>query len=232
VFANFKTKTQAVYEALRHDILNGKLKPGEKIVISNLAKAFGLSGIPVREAIKKLESEGLLQVTPHLGTTVSRFDGKEFVEIGIIRGEMEALATRLAAPYLSEVDISFLEKKIEEMESAMKEKHYRVLSSLNQDFHLRIYKAAPYPYLYKLIVDLWEKSNRAQSVFILSPERAVVSIREHKQILEALRRKDGVLAERLIRGQKKRSLKTIINMIEESDRRKKDRESKKKEDDL
>jgi DNA-binding GntR family transcriptional regulator len=225
---NFKTKSQAVYEVLRHDILSGKLKPGEKIVISSLAEAFGLSGIPVREAMKKLESEGLLQVTPHSGTTVSRFDGKEFVEIGMIRGEMEALATRLAAPYLNEVDISFLEKKIQEMESAMREKHYRMLSSLNRDFHLRIYKAAPYPYLYKLIVDLWEKSNRAQSVYILSPERATVSIKEHKEILEALRQKDGILAEKLMRGQKKRSLETIINMIEENERRKKNTESKKK----
>ena len=54
---NFKTKNEVVYEALRDDILSGKLKPGEKIVISRLAKAFGISGIPIREAIKKLESE-------------------------------------------------------------------------------------------------------------------------------------------------------------------------------
>jgi DNA-binding GntR family transcriptional regulator len=214
VFANFKTKTQAVYETLRHDILNGKLKPGEKIVISKLAKAFGLSGIPVREAIKKLESEGLLQVIPHFGTTVSRIDGKEFIEIGLIKTELESLAARLATVHLNEADLDFLGRKVEEMESAMKQKHYRMLSSLNKDFHLRIYKAAPYPYLFKLIVDLWEKSHRAKSVFILAPERAAVSIEEHKQILEALRRKNVALVGRLVREQKEKSLKAITDVLE------------------
>ena len=64
---DFKTKNIAVYEALRKDILGGKLKPGQKIIMSDVAKKFKLSEIPVREAIRRLESDGFVKFTPHIG---------------------------------------------------------------------------------------------------------------------------------------------------------------------
>ena len=95
---NFKTKNELVYEALRDDILSGKLKPEEKIVISRLAKAFGISGIPIREAIKKLESEGFLSssFTVHIGKEYFAFHFDDifqciridFVNEGNIRGSI------------------------------------------------------------------------------------------------------------------------------------------------
>jgi len=215
----FKTKNEAVYETLRGDILSGKLKPGEKIVISKLAKVFGFSEIPIREAIKKLESEDLLEGTPHVGTKVSKIEEKECIEIYLIRVELESLAAKLATPYLNEVDLDFLGKKIQEMELAIKQNNYGILSSLNKDFHLRIYNAAPYPYLFKLIVDLWEKVHRTLSVFVLTPKRAIVSTEGHKKILEAIRSKNAVLVGRLMRAQKNTSLKTIIDFLEKKRRR-------------
>jgi DNA-binding GntR family transcriptional regulator len=209
----FKTKNEAVYETLRHDIIDGKLKPGEKIVVSNLAKEFGFSEIPIREAIKKLESEGLLQLTPHVGTMVSKIDGKEVIEIYLIRTELESLAAKLATPHLNEADLDFLEKKIQEMEFATSQKNYEKMGALNKDFHLRIYRAAPYPYLFKLIVDLWEKVHRTRGVFALVPERAIASIEEHKKILAAIRNKQASLVARLVREQKKSSMKAITDYL-------------------
>jgi DNA-binding GntR family transcriptional regulator len=214
VQVNFKTKNELVYEALREDILNGKLKPGEKIVISRLAKAFGISGIPIREAIKKLESEGLLEVTPHVGTKVTQIEGDEFIGIHLIRVELESLATRLATPLLQQEDLDFLEDNIQAMEKALKQKDYGRLPLLNREFHLRIYKAVPYPYLFKLIVTLYEKINRVQSVFVLVPPRGAASIEEHRKILEAIRNKDATLAGRLVRRQKGTSLKVIMNFLQ------------------
>ena len=68
----FKTKNVAVYEVLRQDIVDGKLKSGQKIIMSDVAKRFGLSEIPVREAIRRLESDGFVQFTPHIGAIVSK----------------------------------------------------------------------------------------------------------------------------------------------------------------
>jgi len=209
----FKTKNEAVYERLRHDIIDGKLKPGQRIVISDLSKEFGFSEIPIREAIRRLDSEGLLQVTPHVGTIVTEIDEKEVTEIYLIRIELESLAAKLATPHLSETDLDFLNKKIQEMELGISKHNYEKLGLLNKDFHLRIYRAAPYPLLFKLIVDLWEKVQRTRSVFALVPKRAIASVKEHKKIAEALRSKDAALVERLVREQKENSMKTLVDYL-------------------
>jgi len=209
----FKTKNEAVYERLRHDIIDGKLKPGQRIVISDLSKEFGFSEIPIREAIRRLDSEGLLQVTPHVGTIVTEIDEKEVTEIYLIRIELESLAAKLATPHISETDLDFLNKKNQEMELAISKQNYEKLGLLNKDFHLRIYLAAPYPLLFKLIVDLWEKVQRTRSVFALVPERAIASVEEHRKITEALRSKDADLVERLVREQKENSMKTLVDYL-------------------
>jgi len=213
----FKTKNVAVYEVLRQDIVDGKLKSGQKIIMSDVAKRFGLSDIPVREAIRRLESDGFVQFTPHIGAVVSKMDEKEVVEIYLIRIELEALATRLAVPYVTSDDIDYLEKKNRDMELAIKRNRPEQLGTLNKDFHLRIYRAAPYPYLNKLINDLWEKVERTQSVFAYVPERAAASVGEHSQIIKALRSKDLAAAEKLIKEQKNRTMAALQQYIIDSE---------------
>lgn len=209
----FKTKNAAVYEALRKDIINGKLKPGQRIIISELAKRFKLSEIPVREAIRSLESDGLVEFTPHVGAFVSKIDEKDFIEIYLIRIELEALATRLAIPHITTKDIDYLVRKNQDMKLAIKQKSPEKLGMLNKKFHLRIYRAAPYLHLYKLISDLWEKAERTRSVFAYVPERAAASVAEHSKIIEALRAKDLRLAEKLVKQQKSRTMKALQKYI-------------------
>jgi len=211
----FKTKNEAVYEKLREAIIQGVLKPGQKLVISSLSKEFGCSEIPIREAIRRLESDELINLIPHVGATVSKIDEKEVTEIYLIRIELESLAGKLAAPYLSEADLIFLNKKVQEMELVIKQSNYERLGILNMDFHLRIYQAAPYPLLFKLLVDLWEKVRRTQSVFTLIPKRAIASLTEHRKIIEALKLKDAELVGRLIREQKENSMKALVNFVRE-----------------
>ena len=213
----FKTKNVAVYEVLRQDIVDGKLKSGQKIIMSDVAKRFGLSEIPVREAIRRLESDGFVEFTPHIGAIVSKMDEKEVVEIYLIRIELEALATRLAVPHVTSDDIDYLEKINHDMGLAIKESRPEKLGSLNKDFHLRIYQAAPYPYLYKLISDLWEKVERTQSVFAYVPKRASASVEEHDRIIKALRSKDLAAAELLIKKQKNRTMAALQQYIKDSE---------------
>jgi len=198
----FRTKTEIVHAKLHQDIVAGKLKPGQRIIISELAKDFGFSEIPVREAIRSLETAGLVRFTPHVGAVVSEFNEREFLEIYIIRIELEVLATRLAGPHITEADFDFLAKNVEKTEAAIKQNKINKIGPLNKEFHLRIYQAAPYPYLFNLIKSLWEKFELYQSVFAYVPDRAIPSCQEHKKIIEALRLKNGVLAERLVKEQK------------------------------
>ena len=204
-----KTKNIVVYQKLRQGIIKGTLKPGQKLVIANLAKSFGFSETPVREAIRRLESDGYVTFTPHAGAMVTKINDREFSEIYIIRISLEALATRLAGPYISQSDIVWLKKKNLEMEAAIAENRYESLARLNKAFHLRIYKAAPYPRLHKMIEDLWDAFERWPSVFSFVPERAAAAIREHDQIIEALAESDVDRADILMKEQKKRTLKAL-----------------------
>lgn len=208
-----KTKNVAVYRKLRQSILKGKLKPGQKIVMAELAKGFGLSETPVREAIRRLESDGYVQFTPHMGAVVTGIDERQMVEIYLIRTELEALAARLAGSFVTERDLDFLVRKNKEMEIAAGQEKYESLGALNKEFHLRIYKAAPFPRLYQMICDLWDTFQRWPSVFSYVPERALASVEEHKRIIEALRTKDQDLTDELVKRQKERTLEALKKYI-------------------
>jgi len=209
--AVFKTKNEAIYEMLRQEILQAKIKPGEKIVVSDLSKKIGVSEIPIREAVKKLESEGFLAVMPHVGITVSKLDPDEVVEFYLIRIELESLASRLATPHINQEDIDYLTEKNQEMKSALDRDDPERLAALNKQFHLKIYAAGKRPHLYKSIADLWDKVSWIRSVFFLAPQIALDSLKEHGEIIEAIRKKDAELVGKLMREQKWHSLKAIAD---------------------
>ncbi len=204
-----KTKNLLVYEKLRQEIIKGTLKPGQKLVMASLAKKFGTSETPIREAIRRLESDGYLTFTPHSGAIVTEINRQELSEIYLIRISLEALATRLAVNFISYDDLIWLKKKNGEMKIAVENGRYEQLARLNKAFHLRIYKAAPFPRLYKMIADLWDAFERWPSIFTYVPERALAAIEEHEQIIEALETLDVDRADDLMKEQKKKSLEAL-----------------------
>ncbi len=207
----FKTKNEAIYEMLREEILQAKIKPGENIVISDLSKKIGVSEIPIREAVKKLESEGFLTIMPHVGITVSKLDPDEIIEFYLIRIELEALAARLATPFISQAEISSLQEINKELKLALQRNDPEMLHALNKQFHIKIYAAAKRPHLYKLILDLWDKVSWFRSVFFLAPQIALDSLKEHGEIIEAIRKRDEELVGSLMKAQKRHSLKAIAD---------------------
>lgn len=213
---SFRTKSDIVYESLRRDIIDGKLRPEQRITLSDLSQKFGFSGTPIREAIKRLGSEGLVQSAPHVGTRVCKIDSGLVIEIYLIRIELESLAAKLATPCISETDIFFLNEKIRESKLAIQQQRYERLGTLNKDFHLRIYKAAPSSFLFDLIVQLWEKGSRTRAIFALVPERAIPSMQEHKLIVEALNTKNASLVERLMREHRQHALKSLVDYFEKN----------------
>lgn len=210
---SFKTKNEAVYETLRREILTGNIRPGEKIIVSELSKQLGFSEIPIREAIKKLESEGFLLNTPHVGTTVRKINPEEIIEFYLIRIELESLAARIATPKIDESDLEYLSKKNHEMELALKQNDCEALTSLNREFHMRIYRAASRPHLYKMICELWDKITWIRCVFFLTPQIALDSLKEHGQLIEAFEKRDVDMADKLTRQQKENSLRAIADHL-------------------
>ena len=98
----------------------------------------------------------------------------------------------------------------------MKE-NYEGIGALNKEFHLRIYKAAPFPRLYRMICDLWDTFERWPSVFSYVPERALASVEEHQRIIQALQTRDQELTEELIKKQKERTMEALKKYIARND---------------
>lgn len=211
----FKTKSQVVYDYLKEGLMSGEIKPGEKITTRTVAEKLGTSEIPVREAIKMLESQGFVEVTPHVGARVVRINRDELEEFYMIRSELEGLAARLASAHIKKGDIARLEKIQEEHKKAIQSGDPRKIAELNQKFHFTIYGSSPYKHLYDMIYNLWANANisRINSVFFLSPGRGEETLHEHEEIVEALKRGDGDLASDIIKKQKVMAFEVLSKVI-------------------
>lgn len=209
--APYTTKTEYVYAALKDAIVCGDFKPGERLILSKVADKYHLSESPVREAIKRLEAEGLVTSTPHVGAIVSEMAPDEIIENLLIRSALESLATYLAAGNLTKQRIASLRELVNKMEACVKKSDYAHYSKLNRTFHHQIYEAVPYPKLVRMIEHLWDSMERAQAVFRLLPNRLQSSHEEHLAIFEALAAGDAEKAESQAREQKLR----LVYLMEE-----------------
>lgn len=196
------TKAEIAHEVIREAILSGLLPPGSPVMAGPISYELGMSLIPVREALKKLEQEGLLVVRPHAGTTVRELPASELNENLIIRGELEALATRLATPNVTPELMAELRALATEMEHCAETGSSEVYGRLNRKFHMTLYAASGLNQLYSLIDQLWDRIPRARSVFTLIPGYMVQSQHDHEELLAALEAGDAKLAEETVRRQK------------------------------
>jgi DNA-binding GntR family transcriptional regulator len=194
----YQTKSEIIYQEIKEDIINGKYKPNERIVISDVAREFGASDIPVREAMRHLESDGLIQSKPYVGAIVTNFDLADIRKIYQIRAVLEGLATRQAVDRINKNGLKKLETILSKMVKAVGSGNYVLLSNLNREFHHVIYAASDNEYLIKVIFDLWDMSLRARAIFSFMPERAEAAVDEHANIVAALKKKDKSRADKLV----------------------------------
>jgi len=213
---NFQTKSKLIYEELKKDIISGKYKPNERIIISDIAKEFGASNIPVREGFKLLESEGFIKFTPYVGAIVTGLDLEDIKKNFQIRTLLEGLATRMAAERLEKEDWEKLTGIIKRSERSIQMERYDELASLNRQFHDIIYSSCGNEYLKKIIFDLWDFSLRTRGVFTIVTAWARKSVQEHKKVLNALMKRDGATAEKLIITHMENSLSTIREYLKRS----------------
>jgi DNA-binding GntR family transcriptional regulator len=189
-----KTKQQLAYENIRHAIIQGKYEPGKKLVANKIAKALGVSYIPVREALRKLESEGFLQNTPNMGFSVKVPDFKNYSEIFKVRQFLEADAAAMAAKNMRPRVLAKLKKILEKMKTASSSAETIdgiMLGNLDFQFHDLIFASCGNNTLYSLILQIWPLSPRTNLIFSLFPNRIPISVREHEELYSRLEAKDS-----------------------------------------
>lgn len=185
----YRTTPGLVAEVLREAILRSVLKGGEQLPQDEIAAQLGVSRIPVREALRQLEAEGLVTFYPHRGAVVSELSDQEVQEIYEIRIPLEITAIRLAIPHLAEEDL----RRAEDLLAAIdRETDVAKWSDLNREFHGTLYAPANRPRLVALINTLRTNVERYQRIYISLMQHKPTSQREHRQIIEACRRRDIV----------------------------------------
>jgi DNA-binding GntR family transcriptional regulator len=186
----FRSKAQAVYDLLRQRILDFHYEPGEALSIDGLARELGVSKIPIREAIKQLEAERLVEVELHVGARVAPISVAEAEQIYPIRHVLSDLGVRLAVPRLNDATLDHLEDLQRQMEAATGQRDTATVDRLNRQFHLEIVDAGGNSELTQLYRELMHRCSRFRAGVSLPHHRAVEVMAEHRAILAALRARD------------------------------------------
>lgn len=195
-----KTLADGIYGQLRDLISTAKLKPGEKLVIDTLAKQFEVSITPVREALRRLEREGLVTEEPYKGMIVSNASHQELQELFAVRGVLEGYAVAEACKVMTAADLADVDVVLEELEVAAKAGDLRAFRRLNTTFHDAILRHAPSETLHRMISDLARNTNRYRHMDAdLDAEYMKAAQAEHRRLVELLKARRARDAERLAR---------------------------------
>ena len=180
-----------VAEVLREAILRGILVAGQQLRQDEIARELGVSHIPVREALRQLEAEGLVRLRPYRGFEVSELSPEEVEELYEIRIPLECQALRLAMPHLTDADLRRAEEILDAIDAEQDPSGW---SQLNTEFHAVLYAPSRRQRLLNLIRTLRTNVDRYLRLYISVMRRKQYSQREHRKILEAVCRRDVAAA--------------------------------------
>ena len=152
------TATDHALAELRRLLISGELAAGSRIDQAEVAKRLGVSLVPIREALARLQSVGLVEIVPHRGVFVASASASELVDIYSVRETLEEQAARLAAPELSEPDLRALQRISQEMARSVKSHDHNRLLEHNRELHFTIYRAAGRRHMLQVIERLWDLS--------------------------------------------------------------------------
>lgn len=194
-----RTLAAQVAERIRLAILNHTLLPGSRINQHQLAEDLEVSLVPVREALKTLEAEGLVTINPRRGAFVTAISLDDLDELYAARQFIEGEAIRLATPRLNEDDFAVLRTMIAEMQRMTDQNEIAEFMRLNRAFHMHIYRAMGNRHLYHVVDTLWERSELYRYRYMFVIRNAESIHQEHLAIYDALVRRDAESASALAR---------------------------------
>lgn len=200
-----------VFNRIREDILSGKYNQNEELKETTIGNELGVSRTPVREALRQLELEGLVNIIPNKGAYVTGISAKDISDIYVIRSYLEGLCARWACEYISNEQLEQLDEIIYLSEFHAKKEHHEQLLELDNKFHDIIYEASASKILEHVLSDFHHYVQRVRKVTLSSMTRAINSNSEHMAIVEAMKQKDCDKAETLAH---EHMLNTIKNISE------------------
>ncbi len=207
------TAQEAVLAELRRAIVTGDLRPGEQVLQDALAERFGVSRVPLREALKILEGEGQVIYQPHRGYFVAELDIDDLREVYRIRDLLESEAVRVALAQISDDEIAGLAAALEDVEAASASADVVTMTEANRRFHFGLIEAAHMPRLSRLVRVLWDATDVYRSLYYAEDSHRDVVHDEHRAVLEAVQMRDADRAETLLRAHRERAVSALEQVL-------------------
>jgi DNA-binding GntR family transcriptional regulator len=217
--APHRTKQEFVYRTLREAILRCELQPGERLVIDDLARRLNVSIIPVREALQLLQAESLVQVVPHVGTSVTPVSRDSIIDVFVVLEGLEVSATRLVTERGRPADLALLGGQVEAMDAALAANDREEWAALNRRFHLTISELPGLDMVKDLTakaLDRWDRLRRFYFKGVLA-NRVEQAQEEHREILEAMRGRDMTTLQTLVRRHNQGALQAYLSYLDAAD---------------
>ncbi len=208
--AAYKAKADLAYESIRNAIMDGRFRPGDRLVTDAIASALNVSRMPVRDAIKRLQAEGVVDVFPSKGATVATVSVDHLKEVFAVRSVIEGLAAREAAKFITPDQISDLWKLFSEMEILVRSGAARAELAKNKEFHQTLYRLSENNLLQSMAEGLADSIDRYRLRFHRLPRRSEEVLEQHRAIIHAISSHDHEEAERLTREHIECTAKVII----------------------
>jgi len=198
-----------IADALRVEILDGALAPGERIRQEEVAERLGGSRLPVREALRVLAAEGLVELEPHKGARVPRLDRGEVEVLYRMRERLEPLALQLSMPVLESGDVADIERIQARIEEGVSVSEFLVL---DREFHMATYSGCTADHLMSTIDRMWNATQHYRRTFmeLAGSGRQWIVNAEHRLLVDAINRRDDDDAERYLSGHIRRTRKELI----------------------
>lgn len=199
--ADLKPLREKISGLIRDSIIEGKIKPGQRLTEPEIASSLGVSRTPIREAFLQLESDGFVKVQPRKGAIVTELSLKDAEETYVIKGVLEALAAGLATEYISENEIENLIKLNQQLDkiASSELKNYKRFLDLNAKFHLTLYEHSGNNKLIKTIKTLRNQTLRYNYIYLSLHSHLDESVKEHFKIIELIKIHDSKEVEKMIK---------------------------------
>ena len=188
-----------VFNTLRQAILKGELEPGERLMEIQLAERLGVSRTPIREAIRKLELEGLVLMIPRKGAEVAKISARSLRDVLEVRRALEELAIGLACQRMSEEEVGNLQKAQEDFKNAIAEGDAMKIAETDEHYHDVIYEGTQNAKLTQMLNNLREQMYRYRLEYIKDEDKRKILVLEHEKILKTVRERKVAEAKEAVR---------------------------------
>lgn len=205
-----------IYQYVRGLIVSGQMRPGDAINEVAIAEQLGVSRTPVREAVKRISDEGLVNVFAQTGTFVARISLKELEEAYVIRSALEIESVRRAAARITPEQVEALEDRLAAHELAISRAKYAEAIRLDDQFHKAIADVNDFQMLWRAVDISKAQMDRGRYLSLPKPGYGEVTLRQHRQILKALQKHDAEAAVAAMREHLNTSLRNALEVAAEA----------------